>query len=122
MMACTPGDARSASLNDRIRNAAILESTFRPVVAGDGLGVAVALGLQESSGTPMPISVLRAASARCCEGARLAALSGWTPATLPADWTRFRDRWEFGHAVHAALFALGFGAWPCPRTTCRDQA
>jgi hypothetical protein len=39
-----------------------------------------------------------------------AALSDWTPTTLPADWTRFRDRWEFGHAIHAALFALGFGA------------
>jgi hypothetical protein len=39
-----------------------------------------------------------------------AALSGWTPETLPADWTRIRDRWEIGHAVHAALFGFGFGA------------
>ena len=39
-----------------------------------------------------------------------AALSGWTPENLPADWTSFRDRWEIGHAVHAALFGLGFGA------------
>jgi hypothetical protein len=39
-----------------------------------------------------------------------AALSGWTPETLPADWSSFRDRWEIGHAVHAALFGLGFSA------------
>jgi hypothetical protein len=39
-----------------------------------------------------------------------AALSTWTPATLPADWSSYRDRWEIGHAIHAALFALGFGA------------
>ena len=36
-------------------------------------------------------------------------LNGWTPATLPADWTACRDRWELGHALHAALFALAFG-------------
>lgn len=34
-----------------------------------------------------------------------AAVDGWTPATLPADWTRHRWRWETGHAL-AALFAL----------------
>lgn len=39
-----------------------------------------------------------------------AALSGWTPATLPADWTRYRNQWEIGHAMHAALFGLGFSA------------
>ena len=39
-----------------------------------------------------------------------AALSGWTPETLPADWTSYRNQWEIGHAVHAALFGLGFGA------------
>ena len=39
-----------------------------------------------------------------------AALSVWTPETLPADWTRYRDQWETGHAIHAALFALGFSA------------
>ena len=33
-----------------------------------------------------------------------AALSSWVPATLPADWTRYRLRWEIGHAA-AALFA-----------------
>jgi hypothetical protein len=38
------------------------------------------------------------------------ALSGWTPETLPVDWTGFRDQWEIGHAVHAALFGFGFSA------------
>ncbi len=37
-------------------------------------------------------------------------LNGWTAATLPADWTDIRNRWEIGHAIHFALFALGFGA------------
>jgi hypothetical protein len=36
-------------------------------------------------------------------------LNGWTPTTLPPDWTAWRDRWELGHALHATLFALGFG-------------
>ncbi len=39
-----------------------------------------------------------------------AALSGWTPETLPGDWAGYRDRWEAGHAIHAVFFALGFGA------------
>jgi hypothetical protein len=39
-----------------------------------------------------------------------AALSGWTPATLPPDWSSYRDRWEIGHAIHAALYLLGFTA------------
>ncbi|HVO03383.1 MAG TPA: hypothetical protein VMT54_14350 [Candidatus Cybelea sp.] len=38
------------------------------------------------------------------------ALNAWTPETLPDNWTRFRDQWEAGHAVSAALFALAFGA------------
>lgn len=39
-----------------------------------------------------------------------AALGGWTPATLPPDWTAYRNQWEIGHAIHAALFGLAFGA------------
>jgi hypothetical protein len=27
----------------------------------------------------------------------------WTPETVPADWTSYRDRWELWHAVIAAL-------------------
>ena len=41
---------------------------------------------------------------------RRPALSGWTPATLPADWTSYRQQWEIGHAIHSALFGLGFSA------------
>jgi hypothetical protein len=37
------------------------------------------------------------------------ALAAWTPETLPADWTAWRNRWELGHALHAGLFALAFG-------------
>jgi hypothetical protein len=37
-----------------------------------------------------------------------AALSEWTPATLPPDWTAWRDQWEASHAAHAALLGLAF--------------
>jgi hypothetical protein len=30
-------------------------------------------------------------------------INGWTPGTLPADWQAVRDRWEYGHALGAAL-------------------
>ncbi len=48
-----------------------------------------------------------------------AALSGWTPATIPADWRSCRVRWESGHAL-ACLFALValialVRAWPIDR-------
>ncbi len=32
-----------------------------------------------------------------------AALNGWTPASMPADWSRYRLQWEIGHALAAAL-------------------
>jgi len=32
-----------------------------------------------------------------------AALNGWTPSTIPPDWTSWRLRWETGHALAAAL-------------------
>lgn len=32
-------------------------------------------------------------------------LNGWTPATLPPNWTNYRLRWETGHAL-AALLAV----------------
>jgi hypothetical protein len=41
-------------------------------------------------------------------------LSGWTPASIPADWTRVRNRWELGHALQAALFAIAFLALANP--------
>jgi len=33
------------------------------------------------------------------------ALRGWTPVTLPPDWSDYRLRWEVGHAS-TALFAV----------------
>ena len=38
-----------------------------------------------------------------------AVLGAWTPGAIPSNWTHVRDRWELGHAIHAALFGLGFG-------------
>jgi hypothetical protein len=35
------------------------------------------------------------------------ALNGWTAATLPADWPRYRLRWETGHAWAALLAIVG---------------
>ena len=37
-------------------------------------------------------------------------LSSWTPASMPADWTRVRNRWELGHATQAVLYAIAFVA------------
>jgi len=31
------------------------------------------------------------------------AVSGWTSATLPGDWSGYRLRWEIGHAISALL-------------------
>ena len=33
------------------------------------------------------------------------AITNWTPATLPSNWTDYRLRWEAGHAI-AALFSV----------------
>jgi hypothetical protein len=34
----------------------------------------------------------------------------WTPETVPAGWTAWRDRWEFWHAVIAGVKACAFAA------------
>jgi magnesium-transporting ATPase (P-type) len=39
-----------------------------------------------------------------------AIIAGWTPQTVSPDWLAVRDQWETGHAIHALLFGLGFGA------------
>src|SRR5215211_8840150 len=42
----------------------------------------------------------------------------WTPATLPVDWSSYRDTWEIAHAVSAILSVLAMVAlvvatiWP----------
>jgi len=36
-------------------------------------------------------------------------VDSWTTvASMPADWTRLRASWEYGHAARAVLFALAF--------------
>ena len=32
-----------------------------------------------------------------------AAIAGWAPSALPADWMHYRDTWETAHAISAAL-------------------
>src|SRR5262249_11261031 len=39
-----------------------------------------------------------------------AAVAGWRPDTLPADWTWFRARWEIGHCLAAVLSCWGLFA------------
>lgn len=34
-------------------------------------------------------------------------VDSWTLASLPADWAQARNQWEYGHAIHAALFTVG---------------
>jgi hypothetical protein len=35
-------------------------------------------------------------------------IAGWTPGTLPPDWTAYRDMWETAHAISAVLSAVAF--------------
>lgn len=37
-----------------------------------------------------------------------ARIAKWTPDTLPADWQRWRRRWEISHAVRFVLHLSGF--------------
>lgn len=34
----------------------------------------------------------------------------WTADTIPADWTRWRTRWEYSHAIRFVLHLVGFTA------------
>lgn len=38
------------------------------------------------------------------------ALAGWTAASLPADWSDYRLRWEIGHALAAVLSIVALAA------------
>jgi hypothetical protein len=38
------------------------------------------------------------------------AITSWTPATLPPDWTSYRMRWEIGHALAALLSVISLAA------------
>lgn len=35
-------------------------------------------------------------------------IADWTPATLPPDWTAYRDIWEASHAISAVLSVSAF--------------
>lgn len=37
-----------------------------------------------------------------------AIIGSWTPASVPPDWMRVRNRWELGHATQAVLYAIAF--------------
>lgn len=39
-----------------------------------------------------------------------AAMAGWAPGPLPADFEAVRSRWETGHAVVAAIKTVGFAS------------
>lgn len=34
----------------------------------------------------------------------------WTPQSVPADWTRVRNQWEYSHATRFVLQLIGLGA------------
>jgi len=36
-------------------------------------------------------------------------IAGWTVGTLPADWDRVRNQWEFYHGLRTALTLIGAG-------------
>jgi len=36
-------------------------------------------------------------------------LAKWVNGPVPADWTDYRARWEWGHAIIAAVELIGFG-------------
>ncbi len=39
-----------------------------------------------------------------------AEVNSWTRTTMPADWTRARNRWEYGHAAGAGLTLTALAA------------
>jgi hypothetical protein len=42
-----------------------------------------------------------------------ATMAPLTPETLPADWMRLRDQWEYTHAARAVLQIVALGALVC---------
>jgi hypothetical protein len=47
-------------------------------------------------------------------------VAAWTPASLPPDWTVYRDRWDHAHALSAGLAALALACLLAE--TVREQA
>lgn len=90
------------------------------IVGAVVLAVIWAAGLARSRTSPVSARRWAVAGAACLVLAHLLfwllvnpvneAFAAWTPANVPADWTRLRDQWEFTHAARCGLFLLGFGA------------
>lgn len=34
------------------------------------------------------------------------AVDSWTLSSMPSNWTNYRDRWEYAHAVRAGLYSV----------------
>lgn len=80
------------------------------------LGTAVAAVLLRKRRAPFIVSLLALISFVAAQiiwqlhnGPVNQAVEAWTAATLPPDWTSYRDRWEVAHAVRAGLYTLGLG-------------
>ena len=39
-----------------------------------------------------------------------AELAKWTADSFPADWSHYRDRWEYAHATNAVIKLVALGA------------
>ena len=50
-------------------------------------------------------------------------LAKWVNGPVPADWTKYRAQWEWGHATIAVVELLGFAAlvWSVLADTPRSQ-
>ena len=98
-------------------------------VGAVALAVIWAAGLARSRTSPVAARRWAAAGAACLVLAHVLfwllvnpvneAVAAWTPANVPADWTRLRDQWEFTHAARCGLFLLGFGALLASGLTAR---
>jgi hypothetical protein len=50
-----------------------------------------------------------------------ALVAHWTPATLPPDWTTYRNTWEIAHAISAALSLTALVLLAVSAVWCRAQ-
>jgi hypothetical protein len=103
-------------------------------VVGGPLEVAAVLGVavlavilrrQRPAGRfALAAAVLHAAALGVWLGVVLPAnidIGSWSTGGIPADWERWRVRWETGHAVSFGLLLVGFGALVLAVLSERDQ-
>ena len=48
-------------------------------------------------------------------------LAKWVNGPVPADWTEYRARWEWGHAIIALVELIGFAALPWSALTATPR-